>query len=92
MQTHLGSSAELLVGATPLIRKALHTQMKDHARCLSLPQLTDSIHNLGGGTLPKAESVIRTVLLAVYAERNGTPAADDLLDQLGLSRPYVLEA
>lgn len=73
-------------------RQALHTQMKEHARCLSLPQLTQSIQNLGGGTLPTIELILRRLLLDVYSERRGAEAAQRLMAQLGIAEPGVLLA
>lgn len=73
-------------------RQALHTQMKDHARCLSLPQLAQSIQNLGGGHLPAIELILRSLLLDVYTERQGAEAAYQLMTQLGIAQPGVLLA
>lgn len=73
-------------------RQALHTQMMEHARCLSLPQVIQSIHNLGGGTLPAIELVLRRLLLDVYTERLGVEAARRLMVQVGIDQPGVLLA
>ena len=76
-------------------RQVLHAQMKEHARCLSLPQLTQSILNLGAGPLPAIEMILRSLLLDIYTERRGTEAANDLLGQLGLAgieQPGILLA
>lgn len=84
-----------LVGAVPLSRQALHTQMKEHARCLSLPQLAQSIQNLGGGSLPAIEMLVRSLLLEIYSERSGSAAARRLMSQVGIERieqPAVLLA
>jgi hypothetical protein len=62
--------------------------MKEHARCLSLPQLTQSIHNLGAGPLPAIELILRSLLLDIYSERRGPEAAGQLLDQLALPGAY----
>lgn len=79
-------------GAVPLSRQALHTQMKEHARCLSLPQVVRSIENLGGGNLPAIELILRSLLLDVYAERQGLEAARRLMAQVGIAQPGVLLA
>ena len=84
-----------LFGVVPLSRQVLHAQMKEHARCLSLPQLTQSILNLGAGPLPAIEMILRSLLLDIYTERRGTEAANDLLGQLGLAgieQPGILLA
>lgn len=81
-----------LIGVVLLSRQVLHAQMKEHARCLSLPQLTQSIQNLGGGTLPAIELVVRRLLLDVYTERRGAEAASQLMAQVGIERPGVLLA
>lgn len=73
-------------------RQALHTQMKEHARCLSLPQVVQSIHNLGGGNLPAIELILRSLLLDVYSERQGADAARRLMAQLEIAQPGVLLA
>ncbi|MBP5971027.1 hypothetical protein [Pseudomonas iridis] len=73
-------------------RQALHTQMMEHARCLSLPQVIQSIDNLGGGNLPAIELVLRNLLLDVYSERQGAEAAYRLMTQLGIAQPGVLLA
>lgn len=73
-------------------RQALHTQMKEHARCLSLPQLIASIESLGGGELPIAETIVRRLLIDVYAERCGEAAAEELMRQVGFCRDEALAA
>ena len=73
-------------------RQALHTQMKEHARCLSLPQVVLSIQSLGGGNLPAIELILRSLLLDVYSERQGAAAARQLMTQLGIAQPGVLLA
>ena len=73
-------------------RQALHTQIKEQARCLSLPQVVQSIHNLGGGTLPTIELILRRLLLDEYSERQGAEAARRLMAQLGIAEPGVLLA
>lgn len=73
-------------------RQALHTQIKEQARALSLPQVVQSIHNLGGGTLPTIERVLRSLLLDVYSERQGTAATRRLMAQLGIAQPGMLLA
>lgn len=82
-------------GALPLSCQALHTQMKEHARCLSLPQLAQSIQNLGGGSLPAIEMIVRSLLLDIYAERSGIDAARRLMQQVGIEgveQPAVMWA
>jgi hypothetical protein len=81
-----------LIGVVLLSRQVLHAQMKEHARCLSLPQLTQSIQNLGGGTLPAIELIVLRLLLDVYTERRGAEAASHLMAQVGIERPGVLLA
>ncbi len=66
--------------------------MMEHARCLSLPQVIQSIHNLGGGHLPAVELILRSLLLDVYSERQGTAAARQLMDRVGIEQPGVLLA
>jgi hypothetical protein len=75
-----------------LSRQALHTQMMEHARCLSLPQVIQSIDNLGGGSLPAIELILRNLLLDIYSERQGAEATVRLMAQLGLEQPGVLLA
>lgn len=73
-------------------RQALHTQIKEQARCLSLPQVVQSIQNLGGGNLPAIELILRSLLLDVYSERQGAAAARRLIAELGIAEPGVLLA
>lgn len=73
-------------------RQALHTQMMEHARCLSLPQVIQSIDNLGGGSLPAIELLLRNLLLDIYSERQGAAATVRLMAQLGIAEPGVLLA
>lgn len=65
-----------------MTRSVIITQMKEHARCLSLPQLVEAISNLGAGTLPLAENVVRAVLFTAYTEREGEKAAARLRTRL----------
>lgn len=81
-----------LIGVVLLSRQVLHAQMKEHARCLSLPQLTQSIQNLGGGTLPAIELIVLRLLLDVHTEHRGAAATRDLMAQVGIAEPGVLLA
>lgn len=73
-------------------RQALHTQMMEHARCLSLSQVIQSIDSLGGGSLPAIELLLRNLLLDIYSERQGAAATVRLMAQLGIAEPGVLLA
>lgn len=57
--------------------------LKDRIRLEPTPVLLDGLRALRGRVLGESERMVRACLLDVYQEREGEPAVEALLDELG---------